>query len=358
VDDNLDTLWHTNWDGSDRSVQWIQFEITEDYTVTGLRYKPRSGSINGVITKYEIQVSDDGETWTKAAEGEWKNNENWKIAEIDAQNVKYVRLQTIEAQSDSGKQFASAAEIRLVGVKSEPTVCEHKKTETRNAKTATCTEDGYTGDIYCADCDELLTKGEVVNALGHNYENGTCTNCGDFKNPFTDVNEKDHKAFYDAIMWAVKGGVTEGATATTFNPTGKLLRAQFVTFLWRAAGEPKAENATNPFTDIAETDFYYDAVLWAVEKGITTGASKDTFNPMGVTNRAQAVTFLWRYLEEPAATGSNNFSDVAAGMWYTDAINWAVGAGVTNGLGDGTFGIGANCNRAQAVTFLYRAIVK
>jgi hypothetical protein len=160
--------------------------------------------------------------------------------------------------------------------------------------------------------------------------------------------------YYDAVQWAVEQGITTGATATTFNPNGELLRAQVVTMLWRAAGEPAATIA-NPFTDVSESDWYYNAVLWAVEEGITTGISATEFAPFGVTNRAQAVTFLWRYLNEPAATTENSFSDVVDGAWYEAAVNWAVERNVTNGMDNDTFGIEVNCNRAHMVTFLFRA---
>ena len=106
-----------------------------------------------------------------------------------------------------------------------------------------------------------------------------------------------------------------------------------------------------------ETDFFYNAVLWAVEKGITNGVSETEFGAYLTTNRAQAVTFLWRYLGKPETTATNDFSDVVAGEWYEAPINWAVGAGVTNGMGDGTFGVEDLCNRAHAVTFLWRALV-
>ena len=160
--------------------------------------------------------------------------------------------------------------------------------------------------------------------------------------------------YYDAVQWAVEEGITTGATATTFNPNGELLRAQVVTMLWRAAGEPAATIA-NPFTDVFESDWYYDAVLWAVEEGITTGISATEFAPYGVTNRAQAVTFLWRYLNEPIASTENSFSDVVDGAWYEAAVNWAVENKVTNGMDSDTFGIEVNCNRAHMVTFLFRA---
>ena len=216
----------------------------------------------------------------------------------------------------------------------------------------TCTEKGV--ETRTCACSESETR--EVDALGHEWEGIHCTRCDAIRNPFTDVDEVIHKSFYDAILWAVDEGITTGATETTFNPGGELQRAQFVTFLWRAAGKPEPTSTKNPFTDVNENDFFYKAVLWAVEEEITTGTDTDKFSPFGVTNRAQAVTFLWRYLEKPAANGTNDFNDVEAGLWYEAPINWAVGAGVTNGMGDGTFGINNPCNRAQAVTFMFRAI--
>ena len=220
---------------------------------------------------------------------------------------------------------------------------------------ATCTETGLTEGKKCSVCGEILVAQEETPALGHDWKGTSCQRCDAKRdNPFTDVPED---SFYiDPVLWAVENGITTGATPTTFNPGGDLLRAQFVTFLWRAAGEPEPINPVNPFTDVKESDFFYKAVLWAVEEGITTGATATTFNPMGVTNRAQAVTFLYRAMGNPQVTGTANpFTDVVAGAWYEAPILWAVEKGVTNGMGDGTFGINNPCNRAHAVTFLFRA---
>jgi len=107
---------------------------------------------------------------------------------------------------------------------------------------------------------------------------------------------------------------------------------------------------------VTEADFYYDAVLWAVEEGITVGVSANEFDPSGKCNRSQIVTFLWRYLGEPEVEATNSFTDVEAGAWYEAAINWAVDAGVAYGVGENLFGVNDSCNRAQAVTFLYRAL--
>ena len=165
--------------------------------------------------------------------------------------------------------------------------------------------------------------------------------------------------FYtDAVYWALNEGITTGATDTTFNPNGELLRAQYVTMLWRAAGEPVVQIA-NPFDDVKETDFFYNAVLWAYAEGITTGMSDNLFGPYGTTNRAQAVTFLYRFKDSPELNvgGGEPFSDLDPDAFYATAVIWAVEYGITNGMGDGTFGVDRVCNRAQAVTFLYRALV-
>ena len=174
------------------------------------------------------------------------------------------------------------------------------------------------------------------------------------ENPFTDVPEGAF--YYDPVLWAVEKGITTGATATTFNPGGDLLRTQVVVMLWRAAGMPEPESSENPFTDVKPADFYYKAVLWAVQSGITNGTSATTFGPTGVTNRAQVVTFLWRYLGQPEYGTENPFADVDAGSWYGAPVLWAVENGVTNGMSAAQFGVNANCNRAHMVTFLYRAL--
>ena len=126
-----------------------------------------------------------------------------------------------------------------------------------------------------------------------------------------------------------------------------------VTFLWRAAGAPKPATAENPFTDVNAGDYYYDAVLWAVEKGITKGVTDTTFCPNDTVSRAQTVTFLWRY-DGAKTTAGNSFTDVDSDAYYADAVEWAVDNGVTTGASGTTFAPNADCTRAQIVTFLYR----
>ena len=175
-------------------------------------------------------------------------------------------------------------------------------------------------------------------------------------NPFTDVPEGSF--YYDPVLWAVEKGITTGATATTFNPNGQCQRAQVVTFLWRAAGSPEPASTVNPFTDVKESDFYYKAVLWAVEQKITNGLTADTFGPFALCNRAQVVTFLWRAMGSPDSTAAVSFTDVVPGQFYSTAVAWAVEKGITNGISATEFGVGGICNRAQVVTFLYRTYNK
>lgn len=168
---------------------------------------------------------------------------------------------------------------------------------------------------------------------------------------FTDVPASAY--YYDAVYWAVENGVTNGTSNTTFSPDASCTRAQMVTFLWRAAGSPEPESSVNPFTDVAASAYYYDAVLWAVEQGITNGTSATTFGPDVTVTRGQTMTFLWRYDGSPAVSGSG-FDDVVSDAYYADAVAWAAGEGVTSGTSATTFSPSNDCTRGQIVTFLYR----
>ena len=171
-------------------------------------------------------------------------------------------------------------------------------------------------------------------------------------NEFIDVPASSY--FYEAVMWAVENGVTTGISASRFDPDGICTRAQAVTFLWRAAGSPKPETRTMPFTDVPVGSYYYDAVLWAVENGITKGTSDTTFSPNMTCSRAQIVAFLWRSEKSPAAGTANPFADVKSTAYYADAVLWAVKENITKGTTNTTFSPDADCTRAQIVTFLWR----
>ncbi len=160
--------------------------------------------------------------------------------------------------------------------------------------------------------------------------------------------------YYEAVQWAVEKGITEGVSTDTFSPGASCTRAQMVTFLWRAAGSPAPKSTTNPFKDISSTDYFYNAVLWAVENGITSGTGSGTFSPATTVTRGQTVTFLHRAAGSPLA-GNSGFNDVSDGAYYAKAVAWAAENGITSGTGSGKFSPGADCTRGQIVTLLYRA---
>ena len=160
--------------------------------------------------------------------------------------------------------------------------------------------------------------------------------------------------YEDAVDWAVENGITKGTDDIHFSPDGICTRAQAVTFLWRTAGSPKPETRAMPFTDVPVGSYYYDAVLWAVENGITKGTSDTTFSPNMTCSRAQIVAFLWRSEKSPAAGTANPFADVKSTAYYADAVLWAVKENITKGTTSTTFSPNADCTRAQIVTFLWR----
>lgn len=172
-------------------------------------------------------------------------------------------------------------------------------------------------------------------------------------NPFVDVAKGDY--FYDAVIWAVKQGITKGTDDTHFSPADPCTRGQVVTFLHRAKGSPEPSSTTNPFSDVTPSDYFYKPVLWAVEKSITNGVEPGYFGAADTCTRGQVVTFLWRAEGSPKPTSSYNpFSDVTPSDYFYEAVLWAVEKGITNGTSDTTFGPEDPCNRGQIVTFLYR----
>ena len=237
----------------------------------------------------------------------------------------------------------------------------HSFGEWTDSKTATCTEKGEQTRA-CTRCEAEETR--EIDALGHDFKDGVCTRCEakdpDYEEPviepfrFDDV--KDDKSFYfEPVYWAVDQKITKGTSEKLFSPDDGCTRAQVVTFLWRAAGEPEPTKSENPFKDVRETDYFYKAVLWAVEKGITKGTSADKFSPDATCTRAQIVTFLYRAEGTPeVAKKSKPFHDVADGEYFADAVAWAVENGVTTGKSADTFAPNATCTRGEIVTFLYR----
>ncbi len=172
---------------------------------------------------------------------------------------------------------------------------------------------------------------------------------------FVDVPEKEY--YHASVYWAAKKGITKGTDKSHFSPNSTCTRSQVVTFLWRAMGQPEPTSTKNPFSDVKKDAYYYKAVLWAVENGITTGTSATKFSPDAGCTRGQVVTFLYRAEGSPVVNGSNPFKDVSADDYYYNAVLWASDIGVTSGTSATTFSPDATCTRGQIVTFLYRDMV-
>ena len=176
------------------------------------------------------------------------------------------------------------------------------------------------------------------------------------ENPFTDLTEA--ASCYKAVLWAVAGKIASGTGEGTFSPDAVCTRAQFVTFLWRAAGSPAPTGEGNPFADVAEDAYYRQAVLWASERGVAGGVSPTLFDPDGACTRGQAVTFLWRMAEKPAAAGKTDFTDLPQDAYYAEAAAWAVSAGVAEGVSETTFGPDSVVTRGQAMELIYLCLAK
>ena len=245
-----------------------------------------------------------------------------------------------------GKVFKQGSVIFALGHDPQPA----------RVKAPTCTESGYTGDLICMRCGDMTQIGKTVAAAGHKFFGGVCSVCGtkgaEAVPEFADV--KPGAFYFDAVQWAVKNGITNGTGKNTFSPNSVCSRYQIVMFLWRAAGQPEAKAAVS-FADVKPGDIFYEAVQWAVERGITKGTSSTSFSPFAPCTRGQIVTFLHRSAGSPTISGACDFSDVSAGSFCHDAVIWASSEGITKGTSAGRFSPNEGCTRAQVVTFLYRA---
>lgn len=245
-----------------------------------------------------------------------------------------------------GKVFKQGSVIFALGHDPQPA----------RVKAPTCTESGYTGDLICMRCGDMTQTGTTVAAAGHKFFGGVCSVCGakgaEAAPKFDDV--KSGAFYFDAVQWAVENGITNGTGKNTFSPNDVCSRYQIVMFLWRAAGQPEAKAAVS-FADVKPGDIFYEAVQWAVERGITKGTSSTSFSPYAPCTRGQIVTFLCRSAGSPKVSGACNFSDVSSGSFCHDAVIWASSEGITNGTSAGRFSPNEGCTRAQVVTFLYRA---
>ena len=210
-------------------------------------------------------------------------------------------------------------------------------------------------DAYCS-ADNATWTEDVCRHYGGNITWNWCLN-GEIvpKLFFTDIGRNEY--YYDAVVWAYyhEPQIVAGTEGRTFKPNASCTRAQVITFLWIALGKPEPTTTENPFTDVKAGEYYYKAVLWAWENGITGGTSETTFGPDDNCTRAQVITFLWNAVGKPEPTTTENpFTDVKAGKYYYKAVLWAWENGITGGTSETTFSPKAVCTRAQVVTFLYR----
>lgn len=252
-----------------------------------------------------------------------------------------------------GKVFKAGSVILALG----------HSTELRNEKAATCVNGGYTGDLVCVRCGDIIEQGKATAAAGHKFFGGKCSVCDAQESGSKPVEAKSFDDvipgtfYYDAVMWAVKNNITKGTGASTFSPGDGCTRFQIVTFLWRACGCPTAATAAS-FSDVSPSDSFYEAVRWAVERGITKGTGGSSFSPYATCTRAQIVTFLYRAAGSPTVSSGIRFFDVAPNAFCRDAVAWATERGITNGTSDTTFSPDAACTRAEVVTLLYRTLNK
>lgn len=424
---------------------------TTDASHGGKRYNANSGDCRHRAYEGDYRCTACGGT-VKGETGDFKHSGPFELRDV--------RTATCTEKGYSGNQYCKVCDrIALKGTSTKSLHEIDGNSKVINAVKPTCTAVGYSGDYQCtAGCGQIFRYGHVIDKLGHNWDDGkpatqgksegilyTCRRVGcdetkfvkgsatteysvtvsidgngtamadktsaaagtvvtlsatpksgyHFKqwqvitggvtikdnkftmpagnvevkaifekdatpppapavNPFVDVPAGSF--YYDAVLWAVDKGITKGTDTTHFSPNGICTRAQSVTFLWRAAGSPAAKSGAMPFTDVKAGSYYETAVLWAVENGITKGTTATTFSPEQNCSRAQIVTFLWRSEKSPAAGTVNPFTDVKPGTYYADAVLWAVKENVTKGTTVTTFSPNADCTRAQIVTFLYRAM--
>ena len=245
---------------------------------------------------------------------------------------------------------------------------EHNYKKVRRVS-ATCTHPAFYV-LECTDCG-AYSRDYILPPKGHRFGDWTsdgsgmqvrvCSGCSAIESrtapresPFADVKEEDY--FFEPVLWAFENGVTGGVAPNLFGSLDGCTRAQVVTFLWSAAGKPAPTSGENPFNDVAEGQYYYDAVQWAMENGITSGLSADSFGPDVTCTRGQIVTFLWRAIGKSAsADGDNPFTDVDESAYYYTPVLWAVEKGITAGTSPTEFSPDATCTRGQIVTFLYKA---
>ena len=346
---SYDTLQGAVNAAADGAVITLKKDCTESITVPNMNLTINCGTFTLDTTK----ISTDGTMTTSGTAG------------TDLK-VTISKKSSGSSGGGGGGSSASTYAVSVGSVKNGSVTASPARAEEGDTVTLTVKPDsGYVLSaltVTDADGDEVRVKSAGDNKYTFTMPDSKVTVTATFVQekeeetlPLTDVTADAY--YYDAVVWAVQNGVTTGTTATTFSPNASCTRAQMVTFLWRAAGSPAPAGTQMPFSDVSEDAYYHDAVLWAVEQGITTGLTATTFGSDTVVTRGQTVTFLHRFAGKPGAETSNPFTDVDAGAYYAGAVQWAVENGITSGTTASTFSPSNPCTRAQIVTFLYRHMV-
>ncbi len=318
----------------------LVLHYTDDYKQEEKKEKAAE-YVDSLIDKIGEVTLDSEEAINNAKEAYEKLSDEEKEL-VEKKDV----LDAAEAKLAELKADASAAKAVDDAIAALPDVDEVSLDDEEAILAAKEAYDALTDDqkAYVANADKLDAVLEKLEELKNKPA----------ENPFVDVTEKDY--FYDAVLWAVAEDITKGTDATHFSPSGNCTRAQVATFLWRAAGMPEPESAVNPFSDVKADAYYYKAVLWAVENEITTGTGGGKFSPNGNCSRGQVATFLWRAAGSPEPTSAvNPFGDVKADDYFYKAVLWAVDQEITKGTDATHFSPAQVCTRGQVVTFLYRA---
>ncbi len=342
-------------DGADTEIQITA--LNAEYNMAGtIQYAsgfaviPKEGSAIGT---WEIRVDGAAENYVKTPMGQSFVSESVMVTdgeEAPPEETEFVEPVTVWLLNGTpitnGREVMAGAQLRL------KTATEGAQIRYTLNNTCPCKEEAlYYEEPITVTEDVLVRAAAVKDGV---YSETIRINLT-VKEPtaFLDVPENEY--YTKAVLWAVANGITTGYTAERFAPAMPCTRAQVVTFLWRVCGSPKPEITAHHFTDLDSREYYYEAVLWAIEKGITSGYTATTFEPEMTVTREQFVTFLYRAQGKPAYLAENPFRDVVKGEFYYDAVLWAVEHGVTTGLMPQEFGTYQECIREQVVTFLHRA---
>ena len=342
----------------------------KDRTYTSITLNTVESNDNGAAAQYS---KDGGQTWQELPEFiDLTSGTTYTFA------VRYAETDTYKASPVSATAEFSTL-YRSSGSSSNPTYSVSTPGKTENGSVTVSPKNASKGDRVTItvkpDSGYTLETLTVIDSKGNEIQltdkgegkytftmpagkvevKATFMDDNTMLNFFVDVKSGDY--YYDAVLWAARNGITSGTDAVHFSPEQPCTRAQIVTFLWRAAGAPEPKGTAASLTDVVSGSYYEKAVAWAIENGITTGTGDGEFSPDDTCTRAQAVTFLARALNAKAASAAE-FSDVPTDSYFADAVAWAAANGVTEGIGGGLFGSDNDCTRGQIVTFLYRAYNK